>query len=82
MPWEKKSPRDYESTSTKLAKTSIGPSAEAVIRLKPEAGGSMLKETDTVTFASSFSPQASNCLYVSIYKSHATQDHGLRRRFF
>jgi hypothetical protein len=28
--------------------------------LKPEAGGSMLKETDTITFASSFSPQASS----------------------
>jgi hypothetical protein len=27
---------------------------------KPEAGGSMLKETDTITFASSFSPQASS----------------------
>jgi hypothetical protein len=82
MRWEKKSPQDYRSTSTRLSKTSIGPSAKAVISLKPEAGGSMLKETDTITFASSFSPQASSCLYVSIYKSHATQDHGLRRSFF
>jgi hypothetical protein len=31
MPWEKKSLRDYESTSTKFAKTSIGPSAEEVL---------------------------------------------------
>jgi hypothetical protein len=38
----------------------IRPSAKAVIRLKPEAGGVRLKETDTITFAPSFSPQASS----------------------
>jgi hypothetical protein len=30
MRWEKKSPRDYESTSTMLAETSIGPSVDDI----------------------------------------------------
>jgi hypothetical protein len=46
-----------------------------------KAIGSKLKRKDPIRSPFSFQLRASSCLHVSIYKSRATPDHGLRRRF-
>jgi hypothetical protein len=45
------------------------------------AQGSKLKGKDPIRSAFSFELPADSCLYVSIYKSRTTPDHGLRRSF-
>jgi len=46
-----------------------------------KAPGSKLIGKDSIRSTFGFQLRASSCLYLSIYKSHATPDHGLRQRF-